>query len=174
MVLSGFATKVPVVFMASIRRGLPLALLLPLLVAGPVVGQPKGAHEKAKKTARSAAESWLAKVDDEDFEENWEAGAELFRTHTDRAAWLKAADAASDTRGSLSSRSLVMTQFRRSVDGATGAGPFVLLKYRSVFEAGSYQEMVLTVKEDDTWRVAGYQVTPLQGERRSSSGEGGP
>ena len=147
--------------MAPIRLG--LLVFLPLLLMGLVTSRAQApeTHERAKNRAQSAAESWLALADEGNSGESWEAAAEPFRQRVAQEGWATTLDDLRGDLGSISSRSLVMAQFRRGVEGASGGGPFVLLKYRSTAEETRVQELVLTVKEDDAWAVAGYQVTPL-------------
>jgi hypothetical protein len=54
-----------------------------------------------------------------------------------------------------------MVQYRNSLRTVPG-GPFVILTYRSTFEGGRAEELLLTVREEATWKVVGYRVTPLR------------
>jgi hypothetical protein len=150
-----------------------LAVVLPfvLLLAAPATAQPGGEHAAAKKKARAAAQSWLDRTDATEFEASWDAAAALLQERTARVDWIRKAERLRDTVKTVSDRTLAMTQYRDSLRSAPGHGPFVLLKYRSMFEAGRFDELLLTVREDTTWKVAGYQVTPL---RRSSARSSDP
>jgi hypothetical protein len=60
----------------------------------------------------------------------------------------------------VSNRTLTATRYRDTLPRARDEGPFVLLAYRSTYEGGSVNEVLVTVQEDTTWKVAGYRVTP--------------
>lgn len=164
--------------MMPLRSTLAVLLLLGGS-AGLAGAQPPGVDADAKtadaKTkARDAAESWLALTDDDAFEESWARAAVLLQQRIERKAWVKRAERLRDTVQTLSSRTLALTRYRDSLrcvsTERTGAfsdctptdGPFVLLKYHSSFATGRYEELLLTVRRDTTWKVAGYQVTPFR------------
>jgi hypothetical protein len=132
------------------------------LLAVPAAAQPNEAHAAAKQQAQRAAASWLALVDNDEFEASWDAAAPLLQKRIERESWVQKARRLRDTVQAPSTRTLEMTQFRASLQRAPGGGPFVLLKYRSTFEGGRFEELLLTVRQDATWKVTGYQVTPLR------------
>lgn len=134
---------------------------LPLvLLAAPAAAQPGDEHAAAKKKAQAAAQSWLDRTDATEFGASWDASAALLQERIERADWIRKAKALRDTVKAVSDRTLATTQYRDSLRRAPGHGPFVLLKYRTMFEGGRFDELLLTVREDETWKVAGYQVTP--------------
>ena len=137
--------------------------LLVVACAAPAAAQSEGdEHAAAKEKARAAAQSWLDRTDATEFGASWDAAAALLQDRIERADWVQQAEALRDTVKAVSDRALAMTQYRDSLRSTPGHGPFVLLKYRSTFEAGRFDELLLTVREDTTWKVAGYQVTPLR------------
>jgi hypothetical protein len=147
--------------MTPVRSGIAGLLLLGLL-AGPALAQPGDEHAAAKRKAQEAAEAWLALVDDDAFVESWDAAAALLQKRIRREDWVRKAERLRDTVRALSSRDLATAQYRDSLRRAPSDGPFVLLKYRSTFAAGRFEELLLAVRPDTTWKVAGYQVTPLR------------
>lgn len=132
-----------------------------LLVAQPASAQEGGDHSAATEKATKAVESWLTLVDENAFDESWEAASSLLQERIDHDAWAEKAGRLRDSIQTLATRTLTQTQYRDSLRRASRGGPFVLLKYRSTFEAGRVEELVLAVRQDTTWKVAGYQVTPL-------------
>jgi hypothetical protein len=136
--------------------------LLVVARAAPVAAQSEGKHASAKKEARGAAQSWLDRVDANEFGVSWDEAAALLQKRISRESWIQTAERLRDTVKAVSDRSLATTQYRDSLQRAPSEGPFVLLKYRSTFEAGRVDELLLTVREDTTWKVVGYQVTPLR------------
>jgi len=138
------------------------------LLAGPVSAQTSDEHAAAKQQAQGAAESWLTFVDNDEFEASWDAAAPLLQKRIKREAWVQKARQLRDTVQAPSARTLALIQFRDSLQRAPGGGPFVLLKYRSTFEGGRFEELLLTVRQDTTWKVTGYQVTPLRSPKAPS------
>jgi hypothetical protein len=144
--------------------GAPAALVFvaALLLAAPAPAQTSEAHAAAKRKAQGAAASWLALVDRDAFAASWDSAAALLQKRIKRDRWVQQAQRLRDTVRALSARTRTLTQFRDSLQQAPSPGPFVLLKYRSTFEGGRFEELLLTVRQDTTWRVTGYQVTPLR------------
>ncbi len=140
---------------------LPAVALVCLALAPPTAAQPDAAHATAVQEAQTAAESWLALVDEDAFGESWDEAASLLRERIERADWVQKAERLRDSVAAFSSRALTRTQYRNALDRLQSDGPFVLLKYRSTFKADRFEEVLLTVRQDTTWKVAGYQVTPL-------------
>jgi hypothetical protein len=152
------------------RALVALVPVVGLLVAGPSVAQTSGPHAAAKQKAASAAASWLALVDDGQLGASWDSSAVLLRKRIERADWVEQAERLRDSLRAVSNRTLTRARYRDSLQRASDGGPFVLLKYRSGAVEGRVEELVLTVRQDTTWKVAGYQVTPL----RSASGRSAP
>lgn len=138
-----------------------LLFLVPLVVV-PAAAQSGEAHAAAKEKAKTAAQSWLARVDADEFEASWEEASPLLQRRIERADWIRSAEQLRDTIKTVSDRTLTATRYRDSLQRAPRPGPAVLLKYRSTFEAGPVDELIVTVRADTTWKVAGYQVTPLR------------
>lgn len=148
-----------------------LRLLAPLLCAAVLVvpigsaaaqDPSLGEHAEAKETAREVTEQWLELTDAGDFGESWDEGAPMMQQQISREAWVEQGKQAKDKLKSLQSRQFTRAQYRDSLQQAPSDGPFVLLTYRSEFEVGSFEETVLAVKEEDQWKVAGYQVSPFR------------
>jgi len=144
--------------------GVPTVLVATalFLVGGPAAAQTNDEHAAATKKARQAAEAWLGLVDDDAFATSWDSAAALLQKRIKRKNWVQKAQQLRDTVQALSSRTLATTQYRDSLRRAPSEGPFVFLKYRSSFGAGRFEEVLLTVRQDTTWKVTGYQVTPLR------------
>lgn len=149
-----------------IRRLFPFILFAGLLVL-PVASSsaqdtPEDEHAVAKESAREAAEQWLELADAGKFGESWDEGAAMMQEQISREGWAEKGTEAKSEIDSLLSRQFSQAQYRTSLQQAPREGPFVLLEYRSEFEGGSFNEVILTVKEENAWKVAGYQVAPVQ------------
>lgn len=140
-----------------------LAVVLPVaLVAAPAAAQSSGEHAAAKEKARAAAQSWLDRLDANEFGACWDEAAALLRQRIERADWVQRAEQLRDTIQTVSDRTLGTIRYRDSLRQGPRPGPVVLLKYRSTVQDGRVDELLVTVREDTTWTVAGYQVTPLR------------
>jgi len=141
-----------------------------MLLAGPAAqAQSDGPHAAAKDAARTAAQEWLEHLEDPDVEDSWEEAAAPFRARTDRESWARDATRLADTLGSPAARTLVAARHRDSLRAPAAPGPFVELTYRSRFADGRYEERLLVARDEEDWRVAGYQVRPLSGTAAPSS-----
>lgn len=138
-----------------------VVLLAPL---DPVSAQDTNSDERAeeKQEAREVTEQWLELADAGNFGESWDEGATMMQNQITREAWVEQGQEAKDKLKALESRQLTRAQYRDSLQQAPSDGPFVLLTYRSEFETGAFEEAILTVKEGDQWKVAGYQVSPFR------------
>jgi Ni/Co efflux regulator RcnB len=137
-------------------------LLAGMLLAGPVAqAQSDDPHAAAKDAARAAAQEWLEHLEDPDIEDSWEDAAASFRDRTDRESWARGATRLADSLGRPAARTLVTARHRDSLRAPAAPGPFVELTYRSRFPDGRYEERLLVARDEEDWRVAGYQVRPL-------------
>jgi len=143
-----------------------VALTVMLLTLAPrIAAQPTDSLAIAKQKAQSAVESWLALIDNNEFGESWDAAAAPFQERLERANWIRQAERLRDSVEALSSRTLTQTQYRDTFRRAPAEGPFVLFKYRTNRTDALFEELLLTIREDTTWKVTGYQVTPLPSSR---------
>ncbi len=143
-------------------RSVSIVGLAVVLLTGAVSAQPRDTTAGAERRAKSAAQSWLSLIDDDAFGESWDEAASLLQERIEREEWIQEAERLRDSVETLSSRSLTQTQYRDSLRQPPVDGPFVLFKYRSTLETGRVEELLLTVRQDTIWKVAGYQVTPLR------------
>lgn len=145
-----------------------LVVLAVVLVSVPVyssaLAQPSDPTDDSTQEAADAAQGWLQKVDAGAWEAAWEGAADLLADSLTQEEWSEQGAQAWDEIGALRSRRLTRSQPWSPLDHGDTEGPFVLLRYRAEYDAGLYVETVLTVKSDDAWKVAGYEVAPLSGE----------
>lgn len=133
------------------------------LVTVGLSGLPAHAQSDAvPRAAQTAAQEWLDHLEDRDFEDSWEAAAEILRNRIERDAWVQKSTRLADSLGGPIQRTLATAQVQDSLRRAAVDGPFAILKYRSRFSDGHYEELLLLLRQDDVWKVAGYQVTPLR------------
>ncbi len=128
----------------------------------------KSPEARAKEQAQEAAESWLSLTDAGEFGESWDAAAAPLQEGITREAWLDRGTKARSSLDSLTSRTLTRAQYRDSTAQLPTGNPVVTLQYRSEFEDRSVLEAVVTTKQDDTWKVAGYRIVPAPKSAQAS------
>lgn len=133
-----------------------------LLLVNSARAQSSDPHATAKRGAHSAAQDWLGLLEDRDFEESWEEAAASFRERIGRSEWRQTSTRMADSIGTPEARTRTSTQYRDSLRHAETEGPFVVLKYRTRFSSGVYEELLLVSREEDRWTVAGYRMRPLR------------
>lgn len=128
-------------------------------------------HAEAKQNAREVAEQWLELTDAGEFGQSWDEAASMMQDQIEREQWQEAGSQMEDQLGDFQTRQFAQAEYRDSIQTQqeTLEGPFVILMYQSQFEAGQIIEQLITVKRDDSWKVAGYQP-----QRPPQQGQGGP
>lgn len=144
------------------RFGLLLLTGSLLVWVAPVYGQSGVDETAAEEAAQTAAESWLALIDADDYGKSWDAAGSLLQTRIPREEWVEKVTNLKEQVQDLSDRALELREYRDSIRHAPRDGPFVLLKFHSAFDTGRYEELILTYPEQGEWTVGGYQVTPLR------------
>lgn len=152
----------------------PLLLFVLMVPARASVAQSGSERSAATEKARAAARTWLALVDEDAYQECWDTASPLFREEIEAEEWAQRVERLRDSVAAPGSRTLVATQYRDALQRSRRGGPFVLLKYRSGGKTGRLEELVVTVLEDTTWKVAGYQVMPLPSRSPHPSSAGSP
>jgi len=141
------------------RLTIVLLLLLGLGAGGPsVLAQPDAVPAETERAVQAAAQAWLGRMAERDFEKSWEEAAPLLREQMDRDAWRQRAAQLVDSIGVPSARTFTTVRARDTL--RQSAGPFVILRARATHAAGPFEELLVLTPVDDTWRVAGYRVTP--------------
>jgi hypothetical protein len=128
----------------------------------------EGERARAVKEAQGAAASWLSFTDAGQFGESWDAADSTLKEKISREAWVKQGAQARSRLDSLLFRTLTRLQYRDSTAQLPTRGPTVALQYRSEFEGGSVLEAVITTKQDDAWKVAGYRIVPAPPSAQAS------
>lgn len=110
--------------------------------------------------ARDTARTWLGQVDAGRYDTTWAAADSLFSARISQADWAGRGRAARQQLRGLRARRFVEAHYRDSVRQLPGRSPVVVLQYRTAFEGGITDEIVLAAQADSTWAVAGYRVVP--------------
>ena len=109
--------------------------------------------------ARTAATSWIQKIDSANYSESWESAASVFKATVSLQNWEKAATSVRAPLGSVRKRSKMAATATRTIPGAP-EGRYVILQYDTAFENKATAVETVTVAQDKngSWRVAGYFI----------------
>jgi len=149
-----------------------------LFLAAPTQAQmpsaSNGQNAEAKEAAKEAASQWLELTDAGEFGKSYDEASTMMQNQVKRDEWITQGEQVkAQNVTDPSSRELVVARYRETLPEADG-GPFVLMQYRSEFEPGTFNEIVLARKEEGDWKIAGYQVRPMQRMQQGAPGQGGP
>lgn len=148
--------------MRTLSRIVGLALLASIVAWGaPVQAQnmpaPSPENPEAVEDARSAAQEWLALTDAGSFDESWNEAATLLQDQVTQEEWAQQSEQIGTQIGSIEERSFVQGQYREDIPNQP-EGEYVFLVYET--SATNFdqplQEIVITTKEEGSWKVAGY------------------
>jgi len=120
--------------------------------------------KRARQAARTAAEEWLALIDDGDFEASWTAADSTLRAGISQEEWADQGIRARVWLDTLHVRRLQRAQYRDSAAQISGGHPVVILEYASEYAKGRAREAVITTNRDTAWAVAGYRVVSARGD----------
>ncbi|MGB9178840.1 MAG: DUF4019 domain-containing protein [Pyrinomonadaceae bacterium] len=111
--------------------------------------------EDLQKDALAAAQSWLAYVDGNDFDESWNHAASLFKSVVSQEQWRASLEAAQKPIGKAVSRSFKSAQHAEELPGAPD-GKYFVIEYETAFEHKRRgTETVVMMDDDGEWRVSG-------------------
>jgi len=117
------------------------------------------ADDEAVAAAKTAANSWLAQTDSEDFAGSWTSASSLFRAAVTEAEWEKALSAVRGPIGRLISRELGSADFYTTLPGAPD-GEYVVMQFNSSFaqKATAIETVTVMLDSDGSWCVSGYYI----------------
>lgn len=143
------------------------ALILLPATASPLAAQeagadeaPAAAQEAAPEAATDKAMSWLALVDEGDYEGSWKQSAGSFQDAVTPSVWETSVTDARSQFEPFGERTSIGS---RQITDPPGAPPgdYVILQYRTEASGDrTVVETVALVKEGEAWKVGGYFVQP--------------
>lgn len=127
------------------------------LISWGAAGMAGNAEKEA--AAVSAAEQWLALVDEAKYAESWQETAEFFRNAVTPDQWRQAMQAAREPLGKLISREMMTKTYSTSLPGVPD-GEYVVIQFETSFENKKTAVETVTpmLDKDGKWRVAGYYI----------------
>ena len=131
-----------------------LALIFAWLVADAALAQDPQAT-----AAQAAAREWLALTDRADAQASWNAAGKKFQAAMPATGWGDALAKARTPLGSMKSRTIFKTDFKKSFPGAPD-GDYALIIYTTSFanKAEGHETLTLERESDGKWRVVGYFI----------------
>lgn len=126
-----------------------------VLLAGVVVAD----DSNKMKAAVSAAENWLAMVDEGKYADSWKNAAQYFRAVVKQGQWEKSLQGVRKPLGGMISRKVRSKSYRTSLPGAPD-GEYVVIQFESSFEnkRSAIETVTPMMDKDGEWRVAGYYI----------------
>ncbi|NMA20884.1 MAG: DUF4019 domain-containing protein [Lentisphaerae bacterium] len=135
--------------------------ILSLVVLGLFLGGMVGMAEPSEreKTALTAAETWLAFVDEEKYAKSWQEAAEYFRNAVKQEQWTSSMQAFRKPLGKLVSRKMKNASYKTSLPGAPD-GEYVIIQFETSFanKKDAIETVIAMMDKDGKWRVAGYFI----------------
>ncbi len=116
-------------------------------------------QELKKEEALAAAGSWLALVDQGNYGESWEQGAEYFKNAVSKEEWVKSMQGTRKPLGAVVSRKVQRSQLTKTLPGAPDGLYWVILYSTSFANKKTAVETVTPmIDADGKWRVSGYTI----------------
>lgn len=104
-----------------------------------------------------AATTWLGLVDSGEYAESWEQSAPLLQVKIKKKQWQETMEQMRAPLGAALSRKIVQAGSKKRLDGLP-RGKYVLFIVETNFSGQSGATEIITVKNDDEWRVTGYVI----------------
>jgi hypothetical protein len=114
---------------------------------------------KELASALSAANKWLALVDQERYAKSWKEASDMFRDTVQYDLWVASMKALRKPLGKLISRTVKTKIYKTSLPGAP-KGQYVVIEFKSSFEnlKTAVETVTPAMGKDGIWRVAGYYI----------------
>ena len=121
---------------------------------------PPTGNDAQLRAAISAAQQWIAFVDQGQYAESWSSAGQLFQTNMQQQQWVQALTGARTPLGTVVSREVAGSEIRTELPGAP-AGQYALVSFATNFQnKPDIIETVTMIDESGTWKVVGYSANP--------------
>jgi hypothetical protein len=134
-------------------------LLCAALLAIAASGFAAENNASAEKAATSAAQTWLAAIDQGDYAQSWQQASAFFRSAVTEDKWKTSLETVRKSLGKLTSRKVNKAQSATSLPGAP-EGQYVVMQFDTVFANKPFATETVTfmLEKDGQWRAAGYFI----------------
>lgn len=112
-----------------------------------------------EKAAISAAEKWLAMIDEGKYAESWQEAASYFKNAVSQKQWEQSLQGVRTPLGKVVSRKVLSASYTTSLPGAPD-GEYVVIQFTTSFLAKKSATETVTpmIDKDGKWRVSGYYI----------------
>ena len=132
-----------------------------LVIVGLILSCGTATSEAPGKEAAavSAAEKWLATIDEGLYAASWKKAAEFFRNAIKPEQWEQGMQVSRKPLGKLISRKVQTKTFKTSLPGAPD-GEYVIIQFETSFENKeiAIEKVTPMMDKDGNWRVSGYYI----------------
>ncbi len=141
-------------FLAALLLGFNVVLY----AAEPTEEQKEIVGQKVND-AISAAESWLAIIDNGQYNDSWANAAQLFKDKVPEGQWETSLRQVREPLGKTVSREVSNYQYLTNLPGAP-KGEYVVIQFKTSFEEkpDSAETITPMLDSDGQWRVSGYYI----------------
>ena len=129
------------------------------LVAGFASGCGKKVDAGAEKAATSAAQMWLAVIDNGDYAQSWRNSSAFFQSAVTEEKWEAAMKTFRMPLGNLVSRELKSAKATAGLPGAP-AGQYVVMQFETSFAGNktAIETVTFILEKDGQWKSCGYFI----------------
>ncbi len=115
--------------------------------------------DEKENAAVTAAEKWLALIDEGKYAESWKEAAEYFRNAVKEEQWEQSLQAVRKPLGKLVSRKVKSKTHETYLPG-TPDGEYVVIQFETSFEnkESAIETVTPMLEKDGNWRVSGYYI----------------
>ena len=108
--------------------------------------------------AESAARSFLALIDQKEYEKTWELAGPALRSQTSEFAWVNTLKLTRDALSVSANRQLEGFGFSTKIDPSVPVGEYVLVQFKELDGSTTTTEKVVMQKHQSKWLIVGYFV----------------
>ncbi len=140
--------------------GLILAEILSKVAVVGLLGLGAVAQKAAADPAAvSAAQEWLATIDEGNYSRSWDDTAPLFQAKVSEQSWEHSMETFRKPLGSVLSRKLKTAQAATHLPGAPD-GQYVVMQFNTSFaeKKGAVETVTVGREKDGVWRASGYYI----------------
>ena len=136
-----------------------IPLLWGILLTVTVAGCTAKSSTPATQAANSAAQTWLATIDQGDYAESWTNAAAGFQSAITSEKWVDAVQQVRQPLGSLISRKIISAQEMSSLPDALD-GRYIVMQFETSFtnKKSAVETVTFMLKKDGQWKAAGYYI----------------
>lgn len=108
--------------------------------------------------AEAAARSYLAMIDQKQYEKTWEQAGPALRSQSSEFAWVNMLKLARKTFTAITNRQVEGFGFSSQIDPNVPVGEYVLVQFKEVKGNVTTTEKVVMQKDQGKWKIVGYFI----------------